>query len=106
MDTPFDDLARNLAAPMPRRRALAVMGASVMGLMLGLRPRRATAGHCATERTCKNINGTMTCVRPFGGDNNPSKDCKCAPGAKEGDGCVQLREHCGSSDNPCPPGGK
>lgn len=101
MDTPFDDLARGLAAPMPRRRALVMLAAGALGATLGLRPRRASAGHCATERTCKNIKGTMTCVRPFGGDTNPSEDCKCAPDAKEGDGCIDAREHCGSSDKPC-----
>ncbi|MGH8999324.1 MAG: hypothetical protein ACRDY7_08035 [Acidimicrobiia bacterium] len=100
-DTPFDDLARGLAASMPRRRALLLMAATAVGATLGLRPQRANAGHCATERTCKKIKGKMTCVRPFGGDQNPSEDCKCAEDAKEGDGCISAREHCGSSDKPC-----
>ena len=103
MDQSFDDLARSFGTTMSRRRALKLMVVAAFGTALGLRARPASAAHCATERTCKNINGTMTCVRPFGGDTNPSQDCKCAPDAKEGDGCIQAREHCGSSDNPCPP---
>ena len=101
MDSHFDDLTRALGAPLPRRRALALIGASVLGAALRLRPRPASAGHCATERTCKMHQEKLICVRPFGGDTNPSQDCKCAPDAKEGDGCIQARPHCGSSDNPC-----
>ena len=101
MDSRFDDLTRAMGAPLSRRRALALIGASVLGAALGLRPRPASAGHCATERTCKMHKGKLICVRPFGGDMNPSEDCKCAPDAKEGDGCIQARPHCGSSDNPC-----
>ncbi len=101
MDSAFDDLTRSLgSASLPRRRALKLMGVAVLGTAFGLRPRSASAGHCATERVCKSASGTMTCVRPFG-DQSPSEDCKCAPGAKEGDGCIEARPHCGSSDKPC-----
>ena len=103
MDKPFDDFTRALGTTMPRRRAMLLFATTAVGAALGLRPQRASAGHCATERTCKDIDGKMTCVRPFGGDKNPSQDCKCAPDAKEGDGCIEARPHCGSSDNPCPP---
>ncbi|MDQ3945782.1 MAG: hypothetical protein M3357_11640, partial [Actinomycetota bacterium] len=65
MDSRFDDFTRALGAPLPRRRALALIGASVLGAALGLRPRPASAGHCATERTCKkNDKGDLVCVRP------------------------------------------
>lgn len=101
MDTPFDDLTRSMGAQLPRRRALGLLAATLAGAVLGLRPRPASAGHCATERTCKKRNGKLVCLRPFGGDENPSEDCKCAPDAKEGDGCINARPHCGSSDNPC-----
>ncbi len=101
MDSRFDDVTRALGAPLPRRRALGLIGAATLGAVLGLRPRPASAAHCATERTCKMHQGQLICVRPFGGDTNPSKDCKCAPDAKEGDGCIEARPHCGSSDNPC-----
>ena len=102
MDHPFDDLARSLGSTsISRRRAVKLAFVAAVGSVLGLRARPAHAGHCATERVCKNIKGTMTCVRPFGGDQNPAEDCKCAPDAKEGDGCIQARPHCGSSDKPC-----
>jgi hypothetical protein len=101
MDSRFDDVTRALGAPMPRRRALGLISAATLGAVLGLRPRPASAAHCATERTCKMHQGKLICVRPFGGDMNPSKDCKCAPDAQEGDGCIEARPHCGSSDNPC-----
>lgn len=48
-DTPtnesfFDNLARTLASPMPRRRAVRVLGAAVVVATLpGLRPRSALA---------------------------------------------------------------
>jgi len=100
MDTPFDDLARSLAAPLPRRRALALFAVTALGAALGLNPRPASAGHCATERVCRG----GKCIRPF--DGSESQDCKCPAGAKDGDGCVDARPHCGSSDNPCPPGKK
>jgi hypothetical protein len=112
MDEPFDDLTRGMAMPMSRRKALAVFAAGTAAAMLGLRPQRAYAGHCGTERVCetRTVNGkdVTDCWRPFGGDLNPSKDCKCNPANMPKPGqrtpCIDRRPHCGSSDKPCPNG--
>lgn len=49
----FDDLARALATPMPRRRALQTIGAAVaVSVFPALRPGRATA-HAERSETCK-----------------------------------------------------
>ena len=106
MDEPFDDLARRFAAsPMSRRRALVLMASAAAGAALGIRPRRAAANHCGTDRVCDVRNGTKACYRPFGGDNNPSSDCKCAEGSPgKGERSVAAKPHCGSSDKPSPGG--
>lgn len=106
MDEPFDDLTRRYAAgSLSRRRAIGLFMAAVAGATLGVRPQRASAGHCGTDRICTTRNGKKACYRPFGGDNNPSQDCKCADGSPgKGEGCVDARPHCGSSDHPCPGG--
>ena len=48
MSNLFDDLARNLAKPMPRRRAVTVLGAALVTAAIpGIRPRPAQAGNLA-----------------------------------------------------------
>ena len=103
MDEPFDDLARRYAAaPMSRRRALVLMASAAAGAALGIRPRRAAASHCGTERVCEVRNGNKACWRPGGADAKPSEDCKCAPDSPgKGEGCIDARPHCGSSTKPC-----
>lgn len=55
MNSPFDDLARTLATPMPRRRALRSLGAALaISAIPALRPARAAAtGECpGTTKLC------------------------------------------------------
>ena len=53
----FDDLARTLAEPMPRRRAVRVIGASLAAITVpGLRPRMAHAVPSACSRRSPNVN--------------------------------------------------
>ena len=55
----FDDLARKLATPMPRRRALRLAGAALVAAAVpALRPRSAFAG-CGPDTKC-----SSTCLLP------------------------------------------
>ena len=64
----FDDLARTLASPMPRRRALRLAGAAlVTAAVPALRPRTASAfGYSCSDpnfpQKCFGGNGTQVCV--------------------------------------------
>ena len=67
----FDDLARALAQPMPRRRALRLLGGAVaMAAVPGLGPQLARAGSKATcgpgTEPCSSANGLKLCM-PTGG---------------------------------------
>ena len=68
----FDDLARALASPMPRRRAVRMVGAALaVAALPGLRPRSALARSSITcdpntEELCSKNAGTQVCM-PLGG---------------------------------------
>ena len=66
MSSPFDNLARTLATPMPRRQALrAISAALLVGAFPALRPDRALgySGH-VQARTAKPVRCFVT--RPIG----------------------------------------
>ena len=48
---------------MSRRRALVLMASAAAGAALGIRPRRAAANHCGTDRVCDVRNGTKALTR-------------------------------------------
>lgn len=53
MNNRFDDLSRGLAGGLPRRRAVALIATTLVGSVLGLRPRKARAQGCGAP--CKNV---------------------------------------------------
>lgn len=66
MSERFDDLARMLADPMPRGRALKLMGGALVGGVLALcSPRAAEAGGrgCPEPRICSPKGGPTECCR-------------------------------------------
>ena len=91
MSSQFDDLARTLASPMPRRGVLRVLGSALVVTVLpGLRPRSAhahgTGLQCPSPtRVCSNGKGSEVCVEP-GGDCciYPEAVVGCKPGTKCG----------------------
>ncbi|MFN0156198.1 MAG: hypothetical protein ACKVUT_17630 [Gaiella sp.] len=72
MSVDFDDLARTLAASMPRRRALRLLGGAVAAAALPgflARPAQARRGglECTDGYTlCSNGKGSEVCVEPGG----------------------------------------
>lgn len=73
----FDHVARTLAEPMPRRRAVRVLGASLAALAVpGVSPRRALAGASASSQVACNKPGQPVCnfTKP---DRSPGPDYCC-----------------------------
>jgi len=97
----FDDLARTLAEPMPRRRALRVVGVTLATFAVpGIRPRGAgaqsgvcTKSTCGTDqRCCTRVTGagleTYCCPRPSwqfqcGGQSNGYRCINTCTGTKK-----------------------
>ncbi len=75
MSNLFDDLARNLASPMPRRRAVYVLGAALITAAVpGIRPQRAEAGTLAlgkfsADAPCSGFGGKFCGFAVNGGYN-------------------------------------
>jgi hypothetical protein len=66
MSTPFDDLARTLATPMPRNRALRAIGAALaIDFIPALRPGKATASALRTQQCTGNTARCFVEI-PFG----------------------------------------
>ena len=64
----FDDLARALAEPMPRRRAVRVIGASLVAIAVpGISPPGARAGRVTRAQTC--APGQLRCT-----DDRPHRE--------------------------------
>lgn len=104
----LDDLARRLARPMPRRRALAVLGGSVAALMLpSLRPRGAfgqSAEIVCTQPTqyCRSVtcpSSRICCVGP----PDPSTISQCPTNPHCCDPCDPTGSRC-LGDGSCGPG--
>jgi hypothetical protein len=88
----FDDFARTLARPMPRREALRLAAATLAGgALAALRPSTAHAAVCTSADPA----GSTTCP-PFGGNFAqccpPGSTC-CAGGGSQGPQC------CGTGAN-------
>lgn len=91
----FDDLSRALGSPLPRRRALALIGATVVGAALGLRPRNAYAACNDTGCKCTTDGATGFKVCAKGTDaegdlikctDDKGKACVCS-NKNEGEAC-------------------
>jgi hypothetical protein len=68
MSKALDDLSKNLAGGMPRRRALMLFGGTVMAVLLGEKlPGSAYAGSVQTQCFVNTTTGT-------GGQNNQGND--------------------------------
>ena len=88
----FDDLARALATPMPRRGALRTIGAALaMGAFDALRPRRADA-HVGTAAPSQDCGGGC-------GPVNKACCVKIKYGLHNGGCCTPLQECCVGSNN-------
>jgi hypothetical protein len=92
MSTPsFDDLARTLAEPMPRRRALRFAGASlVTALTAGLGARRASASPCGPDTPCSSICTSGNYIGACGTDTTNS----CGQIGCRLEGCLSPGEKC------------
>ncbi len=119
MSSPFDDLARTLATPLPRRRALRLLGGAVVVAVLpGLRARPALASRtglqCPPPTTlCSNGKGSEVCLdvgetcciypeaivrckvgtRCGGSINNACVDA-CSTRCKDGTCCPRSKGRC------------
>lgn len=92
----FDELARSLATPLPRRRALRLLGgAIVVAAVPGLRSRSASAGVARAAAQCP-PGGQQTCEQQFPG-NGKMDCCKIAP-PSENYQCCRAGKCCGG---PC-----
>jgi hypothetical protein len=121
----FDDLARRLAAPMPRRRALKLAGAAfVAAAVPGLRASRALASPCGPDTPCSSVCKTPPDIGACGVDTTNGcgqvgcrlegclspgeKCCRGGSGAGETAWICKDNERCGSLDGPhcvsCPEG--
>jgi hypothetical protein len=98
----FDDLARTLAEPMPRRRAVRVIGASLAAVALpGIGPRLARAATTSRSQTCGG--GQRLCwTAPDWVPGRPDAQPYCCP-------YPEQQWSCGDKDNgykcknDCPP---
>lgn len=112
----LDELARSLAAPMPRRRALKLLAVTLAGAMLpGQKALAAVTGPNASGcpnpgdlfcGNCPNINGlnygNVCCPGPNATDY---WECDCVPGPGGHNGC--KRKTCNKCrDGCCKPGQK
>lgn len=102
----FDDLARTLARPMPRRRAVRLLGATlVTAAMPGLRPQRAAAQGCdgrctgAGQSLCGEPKG-VGCLHTCCNDLRPV--C-CKWPETETYICCGKNEKCGDKPGTCVP---
>ena len=69
----FDDLARTLASPMPRRRALRLAGAALVTAAIPtLRPRSAFASPCGPDTPCSSVCNSPPHVGACGTDETNS----------------------------------
>lgn len=108
----LDDLARRLAEPMPRRRALGVIGGAVAGLALGgVRPSRSVAQSCRYQACPSKTNpaglyccgsaGGSCCYGPSGDAYAcclASESCDTATGQCIAARCPTGRTPCGSRE--------
>jgi len=80
MSSHFDDLARRMSEPMPRRGLLRTLGAALLGGagLAVLRPLRANANPVCTGTVC----GTACCVNGQVCLNASTSKCGCGAGTK------------------------
>lgn len=107
MSSFFDDLARTLATPMPRRRALRAIGAATaVAALPALRPHPATGHTGSSTDTCPGLtckSGTSGCCVSTGNGNFHLGGC-CAPKAtccKGSDAAGEARSWCCEEDLTC-----
>jgi hypothetical protein len=87
----FDDIARTLAEPMPRRRALRVAGAALVASVLpGLRPGGASASPCGPDTPCSSICHSGNLIGACGTDTTNS----CGQVGCRLEGCLSPGEKC------------
>ena len=102
----FDNLARTLASPMPRRRALRVAGAAlVTAAVPGIRPRTArAAGELSVDTPCSGSGGVFCGYAVNDGFNygccgNPAVPFVCCnQNEKVGSWCCREGYTCGPGD--------
>src|ERR1700722_88002 len=95
----IDDVARILASPTPRRRALKMLGSTLAGGVLAALGVNRLAGQATVQ---SNNQG--------GGDNSGGKNCgrgcpgnqHCCPGFGQADFCAPGPQQC-CGNNTCPP---
>jgi hypothetical protein len=81
----FDDLARTLARPMPRRQAVRLLGAGLVTAAvpgLGLRSPLASAANCPEGRTCSDPGFTHRCKCPHPEEAGCASYSCCASAAQ------------------------
>lgn len=87
----FDDLARTLAEPMPRRRALRIAGAGLLASMVpGLRPGGALASPCGPDTPCSSV---CTADGDIGACGTETKNA-CGQIGCRLEGCLHAGEKC------------
>ncbi len=87
----FDDLARTLAEPMPRRRAFRFTGAAIVASVLpALRPRAASADGCGPDTLCESLCHSLGHIGPCGTDVQNS----CGQTVCRLEGCLSPGEKC------------
>jgi hypothetical protein len=109
----FDDLARTLAEPMPRRRALRFAGAALIASVLpGLRPRGALADGCGPDTLCESLCTSLGHIGACGTNVTNACgqiDCRLEGGLSPGEKCCRggdapwicnETDRCGSANGP------
>jgi hypothetical protein len=94
----IDDVARILAAPVPRRKAFQLLGGAVAGtLFIGFAKgqRSNCSPACRREQKCMDCGGKYVCAWP-------GQECCGVELCRRGDTCL----HCGSSNPVCAPRGQ
>ncbi len=93
----FDDVARRVAEPMPRRRAIRIVLGAAVGVAVGTRQvPTALAITCPPPQyhcDCPSINGLF-----YRWCCGPNQDCKCTPPPNGGAYCeCKPSQKCGSA---------
>jgi len=89
-DERFDDVTRALGNPMPRRRALLLLGAAVGATVLGLRPTSAQAacsGGCYSNSDCEKGCGCNDSGQCVARERQKSCGGPCGPGSSSSYDC-------------------
>ena len=104
----FDDLARTLAQPMPRRRALRVVGTSLVGAMVaGTSPLRVSAALGRRSEVCKGKPAKCDCSGAIAwcptGCPYETYKCECQPFGKGVQAVCVPTSTCPESGRGCGP---